>query len=288
VFLTGLVRCGSSWAGQVLSAGRGCRFVYEPFNPGWTPRLRGHWRQFSYLTKDDTPPAPLLRTANAAFAGRQALKLHARAAYRGYLWQTLRPARQVLIKDPTACLASVWLHQAFRPQMLLITRHPCGFASSIRLHGWSARLQALLRQPRLLEDHLGPYEALMRRADRDDWQRLGAFWAAVHLVLRHWWRQHPEWTWSTYEALCSDPRAEFTRLAARIGLELSDQALVATLNADAGSESDSCDTRRDSQRMAEVWKERMSAGQIDAVMGVVREFGFDAYPLDMSQPAQSS
>lgn len=287
VFITGMVRCGSSWVGRVLAAGTGTRYVYEPLNPTWAPQLRGHWRQFTYLAPADQPAAAVARAAQAAFAGRQGLKLRLRALYRGYLWSTLRPARRVLVKDPTACLASAWIHHQFDARMVLITRHPCGFASSMALHGWPIRLRSLLRQPRLMEDHLGAHAALMERAERDDWLRLGAFWAAVHIVLRDWVTRYPDWLLVTYEELCQRPLEAFTALAANTGLEFAPRALARSLTGRAPDAADSGATQRDSARMADVWRQRLSPAQIDAVMGMVRDFGIMQYPLTPARQLQS-
>lgn len=286
VFVTGMVRCGSSWVGRVLAGGAGTRYVYEPFNPSWSPQLKTHWRQFTYLGENDPAPARLASVADAAFAGRQGLKLRGRALYRGYLWSTLRPARRVLVKDPTACLASPWLHAHHQPRMVLITRHPCGFASSIDLHGWQVRLRTLLRQPRLMDDHLGAFEDLMVRAEKDDWLRLGAFWAAVHLVLGKWWQRHPDWTCVRYEDLCREPHAAFARLADNCGLAFSARALANTVSG-KGDPADSGTTRRDSTGMQDVWRQRLSPMQIDAVMGMVQAFGLPPYALPAAEATHS-
>jgi len=127
----------------------------------------------------------------------------------------------------------------------------------------------------LMADHLGPWEDLMRRAEGDVWMRLGAHWAAVHRVLVAGWSAQPGWPRVSYESLCAAPRQAFRRLAADCGLGWSDSMLGRTLSGSDGNLLDSGDTRRDPLHMADVWRDRLSPGQVDAVMGVVRAFGLD-------------
>ena len=79
------------------------------------------------------------------------------------------------------------------------------------------------------------------------------------------------------EDLCDDPVNQYETLAGEFGLELNHRTrqkikdLSSTNNTDPGS------TRRYSRSMPDIWRQRMSSGEIDAVMGIVREFGLGYY-----------
>jgi hypothetical protein len=271
VFLTGLPRCGSSWAGQVLSQGGRTRYVYEPFNHQWNRRLRGELRYLHYLPAGAEAPPALLQAARAAFKGRQTWRQQARAAYRGYWRDANRPRARLLIKDPTACLLSAWLQPLFEPQCVIVYRHPCAFASSVEQLGWNFQALRLRRQPLLMAEHLAPYEALLGSVRSDPWLSRGALWGATHRVLLNQAAQQAQWRMVSYEQLCLNPRAEFARLGDWLGLRLElDEKLFSASG--ANSLSDPGSTRRDSRRMPAVWQQRLSPGQADAVLGAAQAF----------------
>jgi hypothetical protein len=136
-------------------------------------------------------------------------------------------------------------------------------------------LLTLLRQARLMEDFLAPYEDFLRRADRDEWLRLGGYWAAVHRVLLHWWSSHPDWLQVSYESLCLTPRETFAQLASDSGLDWSAQVLDDSMTGNAEDHGDSGEIRRNTPGMPSVWRDRLSPEQSDAVLAAVRELGLD-------------
>jgi len=277
VFITGAPRCGSSWVGEVLGNCPATRYVYEPFNFHWMPALRGRLRHFRYYSDQSGVPSLLQNVANGAFHGKQSWKQIARAAYRGYLGAANRAATRVLIKDPTASLLTGWIAEQFDAQVLIVMRHPCGFASSLESLGWPSNVNSLLIQKELMRDHLEPFRDTMQCARNDKWLTRGALWGAIHTVFARQLKSHADWSLVRYEDLCGDPLSEFEALAQGFGLELNHRtrqkitALCTTDRSDPGS------TRRNSRLMADTWPGKMSPGEIDAVMGAVDEFGLGYY-----------
>lgn len=275
VFITGAPRCGSSWLGEVLGNCSDIRYVYEPFNHEWIPALRGHLTHFTYLSG---PTSPLVtKIAENAFLGRQGWKQLGRAIYRGYLGAATRTASNVMVKDPTASLMSAWVATQFNAQILLVMRHPCGFASSLDALDWKLGINRLLRQNSLMRDHLEPFRDVLNRARNDKWLTRGAIWASIHLVYTKQMKTHPDWHLYKYEDICNDPVEQFASIAQKLGLKLSHHAfskiesLSTTDNTDPGS------TQRNSKAMPDIWKQRMSPSEVDAVMGIVSEFGLNYY-----------
>jgi hypothetical protein len=281
VFITGIPRCGSSWVGEILGSCTGVRYVYEPFNLDWVPELRGGLSHFKYLEANSEPTPSLQLAVDSAFRGLQCGKQLTRAAYRGYWGAATRSASRVVIKDPTACLMTAWIAQQYNAKILIVMRHPCGFASSLAKLDWQVSVNFLLRQENLMREYLGCYEDVMRRATNDKWLNRGAFWAAIHKVLIEQMASHPDWVLSKYENLCSDPNGQFSSLAQKLVLELNGNARskIQLDSTKTRTSSDAGSTRRESRLMPYIWKQRMTKGEIDAVMGVVAEFGIDDYAV---------
>jgi hypothetical protein len=104
-------------------------------------------------------------------------------------------------------------------------RHPAAFAASLKRLGWVFPFGDLLRQPRLLETHLGPFEDEIRRVketdSRDVIEHAILFWRAVHHVVLKYQRRHPEWHFLRHEDVSLAPVAHFERLLAGVGLDFT-------------------------------------------------------------------
>lgn len=286
VFITGLPRCGSSWVGQVLASAGCARYVYEPFNAQWNRSLKGRLDYFQYLPLKCKPPQHVLRAARRAMAGRQTPHQLARAAYRGY-WRAANGARtRILIKDPTACLLSGWLTHNFDLQCMLIYRHPCGFASSHARLGWALSTERLLQQPRLMRQHLGDYVDTLEAVRTDPWLTLGAFWGAAHRVMLNQARQAGNWLLMSYEDLCLDPQTQFAAIGQFVRMPLHVNETMFRSQNEEGRE-DPGSTRRDSARMASIWRSRLTPLQADSVLGAARAFNVDQL-LNPAPPSNGS
>jgi len=267
LLVTGLPRSGSSWVGQVLCRAPGVRYRYESLNPHWVPALRGRPGHFRYLAPDRPGPKAVRRAGDRALAGRQSPKQLLRALYRGYGRAALRRRGRLVLKDPTACLLAGWLQARHGGEVLVLVRHPCGFASSIQRLGWPIRLRRLLDQDDLVRDHLEPYLPVLEQSIDDPWAALGAFWAAVHRVLRA--QAGDGWHFVRYETLCLAPTEAFGTLARNLGLDLAPSATART----GPHREDPGSTAKDSRRMASIWHDRMSRDAQEAVMGPVEALG---------------
>lgn len=273
VFVTGVPRCGSSWVGEVLSTARRVRYNYEPFNPTRHPYLTKH---HAYLAAGDDDPL-LRRAANAAAAGRLRFHQVLRGCRWGYGWRTIRPADQVLIKDPTAMFLAEWIEANYQARVLVILRHPCAFASSIHRLGWPANVSGFLDQPRLMSDWLAPYESLLRESQPDFWRRVAAFWGAAYTVLHGQALRHPQWRVVQYEDLCVHPENRFGELFHSLDL-VATRATHRTIEKSTTKKHPHAkSTQRDSRGMVNVWRDRLTAGQIRTVLEVVEAFDLPYY-----------
>lgn len=273
IFATGVPRSGSSWLGAVFSTASRLRYNFEPFNPSGHPYLT---RRHVYLREADDDPS-IRRAAESVFAGKLRFRQLLTAFKQGYGWSTIRPADRVLVKDPTAHLMAEWIAHNYQADILIIFRHPCGFASSIYRLGWPADAALYLQQPALLEDWLHPYESLIRDSLPDFWRRVAAFWGATYTVLHGQLQRHDDWHSVLYEDLCLDPKAQFGKLFKALGMTPT-PATWRMLEQSTTSPDDSATrTRRQSRSMIDIWKERLTPEQVDTVMEVVRQFNLPYY-----------
>ncbi len=263
--------------GEILANCRRTRYVYEPFNDSWMPVLSGHLSHFTYLNGDSTVPPIVHSVADKAFRGLQGRKQLVRAAMRGYWSPATRPASRVIVKDPTAVLMTEWIAKQSEAQILIVMRHPCGFASSLDALNWPFSVNTLLHQENLMQDHLAQFEDVIRHAENDIWLTRGAIWAASHTVFSQQLKSHADWHLCKYEDLCEDPVGMYASLAQKLGLELSNHAVKKIQSLSTSDNTDSGSTRRNSKAMPNIWRQRMSLGEIDAVMGIVGEFRLSYY-----------
>ncbi|MEM1411218.1 MAG: sulfotransferase [Pseudomonadota bacterium] len=271
ILITGLPRCGSSWVGQCVARLPNVRYRYESFNADWVPALKGKLAPLQYQPPGTEGPPRIRYAADRAFAGRQSAKQYLRGLYRGYAAPTIRRRGTLVLKDPTACLLAGWLAERENCRIVVLTRHPCGFVHSVRLLGWPMPLERLLRQKRLLRDHLSSHSDCLVASLSDPLAALGALWAATHLVLK---RQSETtaspWSFVSYEQLCLEPENGFLRLSEALGLTVKAPEPAATHRDDPGS------TRKDGMRVANAWREALTEQEIQRVMAPVRTLGLEA------------
>lgn len=269
IFLTGLPRCGSSWIGERLSRTPGVRYRYESLNLHWAPALKGTLGHFRYQRPGSHAPKPLEHAVDRALAGEQSWKQRVRSLARGYGSAALRRSGRLVLKDPTAVLLAAWLAERQALRVAVLSRHPCGFAASIRHLGWPIRLQRLLAQPDLVSDHLEDYLDTLQAALDDPLAALGGFWAATHRVLLR--QANDDWVFASFDRLCLDPEAAFSELSDRLDLDLPAPDPPARHRSGAAS------TRKDSLRVALAWQRQLSKREQERVMGPVRALGLEAF-----------
>lgn len=279
IFVTGAPRSGTSWLGEMLAACSKVRYVYEPFNFQWSPRLETQLPHFKYLRPGAPAPSLVQLSGGQAFRGEQTPKQLLRSAYRGYWRSSFGRYDKVLVKDPTAVLMADWIEHEYSAQIVSIIRHPCGFASSILPLGWDLSLKRFLRQKHLVQDYFKEYENLLVRVSKvsDPWVKAGALWSVINTVVLQRHKSNGRII-CKYEDLCENPLSAMKELTQMLKLEsdiskISDsrEGVTSSTANDAGS------TARDSQQMASIWMSRMTDQQINTVMGVVSEFGLARY-----------
>ena len=212
-------RSGTTWIGDTLSQERSFMYYREPCHPGrrgltgeeadavWTRYVRPGDRDRYF---EDT--------LGSAFAG-----LMTRGG--GMSWRDF-PARclnrkRILVKEVAAFLSLDWVYERWRPEVLIVLRHPCAYAASVRALDQDAaeisRFCMLRDNEALRQRHIG--HLLPHLMDiTDPLEAAAASWAIrTHVNLRLK-AERPEWRVIHYEDLARDPVGEFRSLFRECGL----------------------------------------------------------------------
>jgi hypothetical protein len=260
VFVAGSGRSGTTWLAQLINAGNEYRVIFEPFNPRLGP-LRDLAIP-SYIPRQT--PAPKLATVfRRVLLGKV-----------GNRWTGLYNLRLVstrrIIKDIHSNLRLAWLRERFPHfPIVLIVRHPCAAAVSQRRIGMALELPQYLQEPRLIEDHLEPFEAAMRGARSEFEQRIFQWCVETYVPLRQL-SGTDDVDIVLYEDLLADPESELGRVLARLGKTLTPALLARVLLPSATTWR----TERDS-RSSEPWHEALTREEVSRAVEILELFGLD-------------
>jgi len=273
ILLAGAARSGTTWLAEALDAQVPLRLMFEPFHPHRIDALKG------------LPYFPYLRPE----ARHDALRGYAETVLTGRIrhpWVDRRltrlSSRRRLIKEVRANLMLAWMHRNFpEVPLLLIVRHPCAVVASRMRLGWAtdSDIAPFLEQPRLLKDHLGPFEGTIRGA-RSDAQKHAIIWCVSQLVpLR---QCADDLLILYYEDLCTDPEAQLRRVMQAIDEPFVPDALSRVDRPSATAQHSSA-VVTGVERIG-AWRSSLSSSQADEVLEVVRSFGLDGLYGDSLSP----
>jgi hypothetical protein len=177
------------------------------------------------------------------------------------------------------------LAQQYPAQVVVLSRHPAAFASSIKRLGWLTPAADLLKQPTVMQDWLTPFAADLQRlcdpsADILDHAIVG--WNVLHQVIRVFKQRHPEWLFCRHEDLSARPVEEFGRLFAWLGLEFTDEiSRGIALHSDEENPREAGGAvhqlKRNSKANIWNWQRRLSADEIGRIRAGTQELSDQFY-----------
>ncbi len=261
ILLTGMPRCGSSWACRVFAAATQSVLINEPFNWETYPDRARHFLKYVPAGEDDTGLCDILRDE---IARRRPLR------------RLFRRPRRFLIKDVHAFLATERIAETLRPRVIVLMRHPCAVAQSwAKLHyGIDDRSERMLRQPALMRDYLAPFEDHICRQD-NYFSLLGAYWGSIYYILTRQAQRHSGWQIVTHEDLCADPEKSYAGILAAMGFSFRTEGRVFLQEHDKeqGHENNAYAIDRPTRRERDKWKSLLSPEHAAQVLAGVEPFG---------------
>jgi len=255
ILVTGLPRSGTSWVGKMLAASKELVYVNEPLNPQHPPgRSPGvlnadvtHRFQYICADNDDHWAAAFADTSRLRYRPVAELRRNHRPYDLAHLvkYGTAFTAgrllrRRALLDDPFAVLSAAWFAERLGCQVIACVRHPVAFIASRERLGWAVDLHALLDQPLLLRDLLGPYTAELRHlADSPDRiAKAALLWRMTYATLAELAERRPGRVHlRRYEDLATEPVSGFRDLYVACGLTWTDRARQRVVAATTGHRS---------------------------------------------------
>jgi hypothetical protein len=305
ILVTGARRTGTTWVGSVLGATAGAGYLHEPdsvtdgrWRPFATKALRGLGNSPTIEPRAGAPRA-YEELWDAAFSDRvrqvPGQARVARALYRRLSAEQLRaamgatgarasvtarvvgalavpahfeapgPARRV-VKSVQLPFALDWVAARVQAQVVVCCRHPLDVVASARGLNWGSpvgRISPALRAQSLAwgVDLPAPDDPVVGIA----WT-VGMQMSALDASAG----AHPEYHVVDHATLCEDPAREFRKLVDVLGLEWTqsvDEFLRTSDRPGRGYE-----LTRVAAEQRERWRERLSADEASAAIGVLAQF----------------
>lgn len=181
-WLVGSGRSGTTWLASLINADATMREMFEPVHALHVPHMIGG-PEHPYL-RPGQQEEPWASWQAQVFNGRYITQ----RTDRDNVGRNPANAQTLLVKDVFACGmvgAVLENHPSVAPA--LVMRHPIAVALSKQAHRdwlWTWTPAAFLRQPKLVEDHLGDWVDSLTRIDREgsELAKLVAVWAVLQYV----------------------------------------------------------------------------------------------------------
>jgi hypothetical protein len=264
VFVAGSHRSGTTWAASALNFDGRYRQMYEPFN-GERVAPNACFTYGLYLRPDD--PAPV----HAAAAERVLAGQLRNATVDQHNTRFFATSR--IIKETHANLWIAWLHRRFPSvRIVMVVRHPFATAQSRRVKGWPTRLEPLLNQQALIDDHLGPLVDVVRGA-RGEFEQHVANWCVQHYVPFRQLR-HGDVHVLFYEDLCVHADRTLQEACSFLGRPYAASALDTLWKPSFTARKDS-PIRSGRTQLVDEWRHKVSDDERNAGMALLRAFGLD-------------
>lgn len=248
VFVFGMSRSGTTMLGEFLALSENSAYLHEPIKSLMEQHYRQqHGRNWQEYRADFW---------QFVFSESQKeFKLHCLTCV------TLNVILNAPAHVETICIKPIAMVEAItevsdrlKPAAIVyVSRHPCG------------RTESMMRQHRSNFPESPPLA-------NSDLEALGREWGKTNSAIKQQFQSHPEWHWIFFETVANNPLAEFQVLYEKLGLSWSD-CIRQMIQENMGEEGSFYETKRDSRKQAEKWRDILTEEQVRAI-----QKGCLAYP----------
>jgi hypothetical protein len=301
IFVTGVIRSGTTFTGTILSIPLEVDYIHEPFNTGCG--MEGMNRRYRYVRPD--PDTPEMKRLHALTTDLFDYDFDLQTVYheedpwyrrlaktivgsRGPFYLRLAKANPFhtasVIKDPTGSMMTNYLYHQFDVRPVVVVRHPVSLVASFRRLGWWPESEKLLEQSALVADHLENCRLTPSRIDSKlpvHIEDACLHWCLVNQVLLDWADRY-DWTVVRHETLCEHPLSTFKRLYRTLELPWSRSVDRAVRRLTTGSSATADnnqvqDFRRDSGSIFETRLQSISKTNRREIYEVTKEVALRVY-----------
>lgn len=303
IFVTGVIRSGTTFVGMILSLPRNVDYIHEPFNPQcgipgmnrWYPyirptldsqEMRGYHQliqsmfNYDFTLRNKIPKTdPWLRKVTKRIIGSRG-PFYLRFA-------KLNPFHTAaIIKDPTGNLLTEYLYLQFGVKPVIIVKHPLSFIASLKLVNWWPHLAEINDQYHLIEDYFGDQVDWIKRDWPNSVLAAAAYWRATYKVLLTQSSKYPNWQVITHEKLSEEPVSVFHNLYNALDLPWSESVKTKIIKQTQGNRSAQArkglvqDFNRNSADIFKTRRDSLSLEERHKIFEIVEDVALQIYPRE--------
>lgn len=270
IFLAGMGRSGTTWAGNIMNHNGGHRIMFEPFSPSHVREARS-FEYIQYLNPSDRNPT-LLKAARRILTGRVS---------NGWVNQDnhgLFHTRRI-IKEIKCNLMLRWLREVC-PSMpiVLIVRHPLAVAASWLKLGWGVELaggrtdyEIIGSQQTLLDDFPVIRQAMGSLDNNSLFEKIIFEWSVFHLLPFRQFSQG-ELFLLVFENLILKPEEEVRRLFDYLEMPVDWDRMSDVLRTASRTNYLNRDATQDKIGLLNDWKSEFSEKQMERAHCILSMF----------------
>ena len=238
IFVTGLIRSGTTFVGTTLSIPKEVDYIHEPFNPQcgipglqkWYPYVRhdlpvDHMQKYHEKIKNiftyDFSLKSKIPKEDPWFRRNLKRVIGSRGPFNLRLAKVNPFHRHAIIKDPTGNLLTEYLYLSFKVKPVIIIKHPTSFIASLRRVGWWTSPRDISNHSYLAEQYFEDAPELFEKVYENPILAAAEYWRVVHKVLLEQAQKYQDWHIIKHEDLSADPVLIFKDLYAKLGLPWS-------------------------------------------------------------------
>ena len=301
VFVTGVIRSGTTFLGTVLSFPLTVDYIHEPFHGGYTlperrvllPRyvrpgsssedIQQLRRDVEHLYRYDIAMRTGIHDGDAWYRKMAKSVVGSRGPF--YLrLAKLNPFHQAaVIKDPIGRMIAGFLYREFDTTPVIIVRHPVSLAASLRRLGWWPEVREFAVQPTLVDDYFADEPDFLTRDWPNRMLESMAHWRATYKVLLQQAERYADWQVITHEELCERPVEVVRRLYRQLGLPWSSayaqklRSLTDSSNPVEARSGRVQDFQRDSSSIFEKRRDAIPKNQRREIYDIVKDVALQIY-----------
>ena len=240
IFVTGVIRSGTTFVGTVLSFPREVDYIHEPFNPqcglptinSWylylrkkpdTEEMKRYDRIFASIFSYDFTLRNKIPKEDPSWKRNLKKIVGSRGAFNLRIAKLNPFHKAAIIKDPIGNLLSEYLYINFGVKPVIIIKHPLSFIASIKKVNWYPNPQEIGDRPEIIADYFNDEPDFFNKQWPDGLLAAAAHWRVAYKVMLAQASKYPDWQVITHEELSRNPVKVFRNLYHKLELPWSDK-----------------------------------------------------------------